>query len=75
MLKLADDIKLCHRAKNPDDLAEQYGDINKLVEWTNKGQINFYVDKCPVMHIGHKIMQCNYCMSMNSCRQQIFSGI
>ena len=38
-------------------------DINKLVEWANKWQINFNVDKCSVMHIGHNNMQGNYNMS------------
>ena len=32
---------------------EQQEDINKLVECANKWQINFNVDKCSVMHIGH----------------------
>ena len=30
--KFADDTKLCHRAKNPDDIMELQEDINKLVE-------------------------------------------
>ena len=38
-------------------------DINKLVEWANKWQISFNVDKCSVMHIGHNNMQSNYSMS------------
>ena len=31
MLKFADDTKLCHRARNPDDIMELQEDINKLV--------------------------------------------
>ena len=38
MFKFADDIKLCHRARNPDDVMEQQEDINKLVEWANNTQ-------------------------------------
>ena len=38
-------------------------DINKLVEWANKWQMNFNVDKCSEMHIGHNNMQSNYNMS------------
>ena len=30
--KFADDTKLCHRARNPDDIMELQEDINKLVE-------------------------------------------
>ena len=32
MFKFEDDTKLCHRARNPDDIMEQQEDINKLVE-------------------------------------------
>ena len=31
-------------------------DINKLVEWANKWQMSFNVDKCSVMNIGHNNM-------------------
>ena len=63
MPKFADDTKLCHRARNIDDITELQEDINKLIEWANKRQINFNVDKCSVMHIGHNNMQSNYNMS------------
>ena len=36
MSKFEDDTKLCHRARNPDDIMELQEDINKLVEWANK---------------------------------------
>ena len=39
---------------------EQQEVINKLVEWATKWQMNFNVDKCSVMHIGHNTMQVNY---------------
>ena len=51
------------RARNPDDIMELQEDINKLFEWANKWQMNFNVDKCSVMHIGHNNMQGNYNMS------------
>ena len=38
-------------------------DINKLVEWANKWQMNFNIGKCSVMHIGQNNMQGNYDMS------------
>ena len=63
MSKLADDTKLCHRARNPDDTMELQEDINKLVESANKWQMSFNVDKCSVMLIGHNNMQCNYNIS------------
>ena len=63
MSKFADDTKLCHRARNPDDIMELQEDINKLVEWANKWQKSFNVDKCSVMHIGHNNTKSNYNMS------------
>ena len=62
MSKFSDDTKLYHRARNPDDIMELQEDINKLVEWTNKWQTSFNVDKCYVMHIGQN-MQSNFNMS------------
>ena len=59
MSKFADDTKLRHRARNPDDIMELQEDINKLVEWVNKWQMSFNVDKCSVVHIGHNNMQSN----------------
>ena len=38
-------------------------DINKLVEYVNKWQMSFNVEKCSVMHIGHNNMQSNYNIS------------
>ena len=61
--KFADDTKLCHRARNPDDMTELQKDIDKLGKWANKWQMNFNDDKCSVMHIGHNKMEDNYNMS------------
>ena len=60
MSKFSDDTKLCHRARNPDDIMKLQEDINKLVERANKWQMNFNVDKYFVMHIGYNNMQGNY---------------
>ena len=38
-------------------IMELQEDINKLVEWANKWQISFNVDKCSVMHIEYNNMQ------------------
>ena len=62
MSKFVDDPKLCHRARNPDDIMEHQEDINKLVEWANTWQMSFNVDKYSVIHIGYN-MQSNYNMS------------
>ena len=66
MSNFADDTKLCHRARNPDDIKELQEDINKLVEWANKWQMSFNVDKCSVMYIRHNNIQ-----SKNISNQQL----
>ena len=63
MSKFADDTRLYHRARNPDDKMGLLEDINILVERANKWQKGFNVDKCSVMHIEHNNMQSNYNMS------------
>ena len=63
MSKFADDTKLCHRARNSDEITKLQEDINKLVQWANEWQMNFNVDKCSVLHIGHNNVEGNYNMS------------
>ena len=60
--KFLDDTKLCYWAGNHDDITGLQECINKLVEWANQWQMNFNVDKCSVMHVGHDNMQANYNM-------------
>ena len=42
-----------HRARNTNGITELQEDIHKMVEWENKWQVHFNVDKYSVMHIGH----------------------
>ena len=63
MSKFADNPKLCHRARNPDDIMELQEDIIKLAEWVNKWQMSFNVDRCSAMYIRHNNMKSNYNMS------------
>ena len=75
MSKFADDTKLCHAARNPDNITELQEDINKLVDWANKWQINFNVDKCSVCSSDITASVVAITCSINCCRQQINSGI
>ena len=61
--KFANNTKLCHKARYPEDIIELQEDINKLEDWANKWQMKFNVDKCAVMHIGHKNINDNYTKS------------
>ena len=60
MSTFADETKQCQRARNSDDITEMQEDINKHVDWANKSQMNFNVEKYSVI---------------NSDQQQINSGI
>ena len=75
MSKFADDTKLCHRARNRDDILELQEDINKLVEWADKWQMSFNVDKYSVMHSDTIACKATITCPINSCGQQINSGI
>jgi len=60
--KYADDTKLCARATSEQDRIQLQQDIDKLVEWSNKWQMEFNVEKCTVMHVGHRNRMHNYTM-------------
>ena len=75
MSKFPDNTKLCHRARNTDAIMELQEDINKLVEWANKWQMSYNVDKFSVMHIRHNNMQSNYNMSNQQLPTTDQSGI
>ena len=61
--KFADDTKLCHSSRNPEEVLKLQEDLNRLVDWANTWQMNFNIDKCAVMHIGHNNIQHNYTMT------------
>jgi hypothetical protein len=63
--KFADDTKLCHRALTVGDQLRLQNDLNKLVEWADKWQMNFNVDKCTVVHLGCHNREYNYTMGGN----------
>ena len=71
MFKFADDTKLWHRVRNPDDIMELQEDQTSG-KWV-------YLDKFSVMHNGHNNTQSNYNMSNKqlptSWRQQRDLGI
>ena len=50
--KFADDTKIANIVNNKNDSIRLQSDINRLMEWADKWQMKFNVDKCKVMHIG-----------------------
>ena len=61
--KFADDTKLCHSSRHPDEILELQEDLKRLVVRANTWQMNFNIDKCAVMHIGHNNIQHDYTMA------------
>ena len=55
--------KICHSARNPEEVLELQEDLNRLVDWANTWQMNFNIDKCAVMYIGDNNIQYNYTMA------------
>ena len=50
--KFADDTKIERPVKNIDDARMLQDDINRLYEWSEKWQMQFYVNKCSIMSVG-----------------------
>jgi len=55
MLMFADDTKIWNKIKDTgnSDLLQQ--DLNTLMEWSKEWLLAFSMEKCKVMHIGHKL--------------------
>ena len=58
--KFADDSKLCKNICLDSDRDALQQDLNKLYEWSQQWQMQFNVDKCSVIHLGHKNKKYKY---------------
>ena len=52
--KFADDSKLCKNICTEADRDLLQQDLDRLAEWSQQWQMKFNVEKCAVIHIGHK---------------------
>ena len=50
-------------SRHPDEVLELQEDLNRLVDWANTWWMNFSIDRCAVMQIGHNNTQHTYTMS------------
>jgi hypothetical protein len=48
----ADDTKVYRKSFSDIDCAELKADLQRLVEWSEKWQLQFNADKCKVLHLG-----------------------
>ena len=58
--KFADDSKLCKNVLLDSDRDALQQDLDRLYEWSQQWQMQFNVDKCSIIHLGHKNRQYNY---------------
>ena len=59
--KFADDTKLANIA-SLSGCQKMQNDLDKLVAWADKWQMEFNYSKCKVMHVGHKNIEFSYSM-------------
>jgi len=68
----ADDTKLWNTIRQESDSEELQEDLDRLREWSNKLLLDFSIEKCKVMHVGHKLAT-SYSISKADgtlCRQE-----
>ena len=61
--KFADDTKLSGKVCTAQDRLQIQQDLDKIVEWSEKWQMPFNVDKCKVMHLGYVNVKQDYYMA------------
>jgi ribonucleases P/MRP protein subunit RPP40 len=54
LTKFADDSKLGHIVESEEDCMGMQRDLDKVYQWGVKWQMELNLDKCVVMHLGHK---------------------
>ena len=60
--KFADDTKAGRVVEDEDDRAKLQEEINNLMAWTDKWQMQFNASKCSVMHLGPSNPKFSYTM-------------
>ena len=76
--KLADDTKLGINANSDDAIQQLQEDLNKIGEWSQMWQMPFNLEKCKVMHIGHKNKKAKYELlgkELEICEQEKDLGV
>jgi len=62
ILKFADDTKIFKEVMNSTDCIKLQADLDKLVLWAQKWQMEFNVNKCKGMHVGNSDDSSTYYM-------------
>ena len=61
--KFADDTKITGRVTSRAEKLQLQSDLDQLVNWSNKWQMKFNLDKCKVLHIGSSNDRARYSMN------------
>ena len=61
--KFADDTKITSRVTTSAEKLELQSNLNQLISWAEKWQMQFNVDKCKVLHIGSNNDHTNYSLN------------
>ena len=61
--KFADDTKITSRVTTSAEKQELQSDLDHLIRWAEKWQMQFNVDKCKVLHIGSNNDRTNYSLN------------
>ena len=79
VFKFADDTKIVRQVGDRVKCDDMQRDLDIMVEWADKWQMEFNVDKCKVMHIGKKNAKFPYYMKgfrgSNKCRPQVLTAM
>ena len=59
----ADDLTVYAIVNNINDRIKLQNELNNLLEWSKKWQLNINFDKCHVIHIGKKNLHFDYCFN------------
>ena len=62
ILKFADDTKVSQEHRDVTDYSTLQSDLDNLVTWAEKWQMDFNVKKCKVVHVGKQKDSCSYYM-------------
>ena len=60
--KFADDTKVGRIVESEEDRAALQNDINNLMNWSDKWQMQFNASKCKILHVGGKNNRFSYTM-------------
>lgn len=66
--KFADDTKLGNTVDNPEEIEMLQFDLDKLFSWAQDWQMQFNIDKCAVIHLGHNNSFNEYKMGNNTLK-------